>query len=79
LVQRRQFSPRIDFNSSIKKEPFVKLSPLVVACVPFLASAIAGCGGTAEEVAPPTQAPEMSAEEKANYEKQMEMMKQNRK
>ena len=38
---------------------------------------LAGCGGT-EEQAPPTSAPEMTAEEKANYEKQMEMMKQNR-
>jgi hypothetical protein len=57
----------------------VKLSPLVLVCLPLFASTIAGCGGTTEEVAPPAAAPEMSAEEKANYEKQMEMMKQNRK
>lgn len=39
---------------------------------------LAGCGGSAEEQAPPASAPEMSAEEKANYEKQMEMMMKQR-
>lgn len=38
---------------------------------------IAGCGGAAE-VPPPATAPEMTAEEKANYEKQMEMMMKQR-
>ena len=46
------------------------------AAVSFLS--IVGCGGGVKEEAPPTTAPEMSAEEKANYEKQMEMMMQNR-
>lgn len=35
---------------------------------------LAGCGGGTEEQAPPSSAPEMSTEEKANYEKQMKMM-----
>lgn len=35
---------------------------------------LAGCGGSTEEQAPPSSAPEMSAEEKANYENQMKMM-----
>jgi hypothetical protein len=37
-----------------------------------------GCGANVEEEAPPTTAAEMTPEDKANYEKQMEMMKQNR-
>ena len=40
----------------------------------FLVMPLAGCGGGTEEEAPPTSAPEMSAEQKANYEKQMQMM-----
>ncbi len=35
---------------------------------------LAGCGGSTEEQAPPSKAPEMSAEEKSNYENQMKMM-----
>jgi hypothetical protein len=37
-----------------------------------------GCGGVAEE-APPSEAPEMSAEETQNMESQMDMMKNARK
>ncbi len=44
----------------------------------MLLAKLVGCGGSTEEEAPPTKAPEMTAEEKSNYEKQMEMMKQNR-
>lgn len=33
-----------------------------------------GCGGGVSEEAPETKAPEMSAEEQTNYDKQMEMM-----
>jgi predicted small lipoprotein YifL len=40
---------------------------------------LAGCGGSTEEQAPPAAAPEMSSEEKANYEKQMELMMKQRK
>lgn len=39
---------------------------------------LSGCGASVEEQAPPTTAAEMTPEDKANYEKQMEMMKQNR-
>jgi len=57
----------------------VKHVALIIVFLPLLTSTFAGCGGSTEEVAPPAAAPEMSSEEKANYEKQMEMMKQNRK
>jgi predicted small lipoprotein YifL len=40
---------------------------------------LVGCGGSTEEQAPPSAAPEMSTEEKANYEKQMKMMMDQRK
>ena len=39
---------------------------------------LSGCGASVEEEAPPETAAEMTPAEKANYEKQMEMMKQNR-
>lgn len=43
-------------------------------CLTFVLAVI-GCGGVSEE-APPEKAPEMTAEEKANMESQIEDMKQ---
>lgn len=37
-----------------------------------------GCGNSVKEQAPPTEAPEMSAEETADMESQMKMMKEMR-
>lgn len=36
-----------------------------------------GCGAAVDEEAPPGEAPEMTAEEKTDMEKEMEMMKEN--
>ena len=37
-----------------------------------------GCGGAVSEEAPPTEAPEMTAEETTSMEDQMKMMKEQR-
>ena len=37
---------------------------------------LAGCGGSTEEVAPPTTAPTMTSEEQKNMEDQMKMMRE---